>query len=475
MASSEAPESEPSRPDYISPVSVKDLMEAAEAGRIDPGWKEIGPAELSYVGRWRAYRQKRPYGGKEPNRLAGLALSGGGIRSATFSLGIMQALAARRLLQRLDYISTVSGGGYIGSAVNWLVSEQARKPITECADEDTGELPPEVQLGMDPERSPFGTDDPSPDGKSTDSPTQRGLLRYLRQHGYYLTPGNGITIVSLLAVVLRGTLLNLLVWIPAFVLFFVFGLWASGQISDRLAGDGAETVPPPVLVILPRLLSALEPKACSIATPAGEDCAGPEELAVFAEARARLPQLLGFELFLDIAPASTLVLIVGTLVYSLLTWFRRGRTKTTFCFWYDARRHTEQAVAMLIPVALATLIIGTLPLVGVYLKGWTASAGPLAVLIGIGVTLRQFFSSGLSKEGKLNRFLVTLGAGLFLYGVFLVAYEIAFRVYPAYTTRGWEWLALVAWVGVFGWVVNLNYISVHRFYRDRLMETFMPG
>jgi predicted acylesterase/phospholipase RssA len=47
--------------------------------------------------------------------LTGLALSGGGIRSATFALGVLQAIASLRLLRRFDYLSTVSGGGYIGS------------------------------------------------------------------------------------------------------------------------------------------------------------------------------------------------------------------------------------------------------------------------------------------------------------------------------------------------------------------------
>ncbi|RPI45872.1 MAG: patatin-like phospholipase family protein, partial [Betaproteobacteria bacterium] len=51
--------------------------------------------------------------------LCGLALSGGGIRSATFNLGIIQALSRNRLLGRCDYISTVSGGGYIGA---WLTA-----------------------------------------------------------------------------------------------------------------------------------------------------------------------------------------------------------------------------------------------------------------------------------------------------------------------------------------------------------------
>src|SRR5262245_38270972 len=46
-----------------------------------------------------------------------LCLSGGGIRSAAFGLGVLQGLARFRVLHRFDYLSTVSGGGYIGG---WL-------------------------------------------------------------------------------------------------------------------------------------------------------------------------------------------------------------------------------------------------------------------------------------------------------------------------------------------------------------------
>jgi hypothetical protein len=50
---------------------------------------------------------------------AALCLSGGGIRSATFALGVLQGLAHHNLLNNFHYLSTVSGGGYIGS---WLSS-----------------------------------------------------------------------------------------------------------------------------------------------------------------------------------------------------------------------------------------------------------------------------------------------------------------------------------------------------------------
>jgi predicted acylesterase/phospholipase RssA len=49
--------------------------------------------------------------------LVGLALSGGGIRSAAFCLGVLQALHKNKVLDRVDYLSTVSGGGYIGCSL----------------------------------------------------------------------------------------------------------------------------------------------------------------------------------------------------------------------------------------------------------------------------------------------------------------------------------------------------------------------
>src|SRR5438045_1872538 len=50
---------------------------------------------------------------------AALCISGGGIRSATFGLGVIQGLARCGLLDKFDYLSTVSGGGYVGS---WLTA-----------------------------------------------------------------------------------------------------------------------------------------------------------------------------------------------------------------------------------------------------------------------------------------------------------------------------------------------------------------
>ncbi len=58
-------------------------------------------------------------------KLLGLAFSGGGIRSATFNLGVLQGLAKYQLLPQIDYLSTVSGGGYIGA---WFISLLKKEP-----------------------------------------------------------------------------------------------------------------------------------------------------------------------------------------------------------------------------------------------------------------------------------------------------------------------------------------------------------
>ncbi|MDR7152056.1 hypothetical protein J2W49_004032 [Hydrogenophaga palleronii] len=74
--------------------------------------------------------------------LWGLALSGGGIRSATFCFGLLKALAHNHAFQRFDLLSTVSGGGYIGATVGKLFqnaaeSQQSAKEVEEAlADAD---------------------------------------------------------------------------------------------------------------------------------------------------------------------------------------------------------------------------------------------------------------------------------------------------------------------------------------------------
>src|SRR6478752_2855897 len=81
------------------------------------------------VDRVESSREKRGVGVKGcADNLTSLAFSGGGIRSATFNLGILQALAEKGVLRKFDYLSTVSGGGYIGSWLAALIRRLTKEP-----------------------------------------------------------------------------------------------------------------------------------------------------------------------------------------------------------------------------------------------------------------------------------------------------------------------------------------------------------
>src|SRR5439155_1204160 len=67
----------------------------------------------------------RPRRDERPTDPAGLAISGGAIRSATFALGFLQALAERGRLRRIDFLSTGSGGGFIGSFLGRLFTRSS--------------------------------------------------------------------------------------------------------------------------------------------------------------------------------------------------------------------------------------------------------------------------------------------------------------------------------------------------------------
>jgi patatin-like phospholipase len=125
-----------------------------------------------------------------PTRSA-LCFSGGGIRSATFGLGVVQGLARFNLLGQFDYQSTVSGGGYIGS---WLAAWIHR--------ESGGVDAVSAQLG----RTPHNSSAPEPEP-----------VCWLRNYSNYLSPRLGLMSAdswTLVGTYLRNLILNWLVLVP---------------------------------------------------------------------------------------------------------------------------------------------------------------------------------------------------------------------------------------------------------------------
>lgn len=80
-------------------------------------WQQAFEAEFKHIRARRDGSYSSNDTAQAPDNLVGLAFSGGGIRSATFGLGVLEALKKFDLLKKVDYLSTVSGGGYIGA---WL-------------------------------------------------------------------------------------------------------------------------------------------------------------------------------------------------------------------------------------------------------------------------------------------------------------------------------------------------------------------
>jgi hypothetical protein len=129
--------------------------------------------------------------------LSGMCFSGGGIRSATFNLGILQGLAARGKLGCFDYLSTVSGGGYIHQFLaSWIDREKLAK-----VQEQLTPIPgaPHRALWPDP-------------------------LRWLRRYSNYLTPQKGFFSADTWvvgAIWLRNTLLNQIVLVSTLLLLLL--------------------------------------------------------------------------------------------------------------------------------------------------------------------------------------------------------------------------------------------------------------
>jgi len=141
--------------------------------------------------------------------LVGLAFSGGGIRSATFNLGVLQGLAKQehKLLPMFDYLSTVSGGGYIGGWLEaWLYRAGKDPKVAQCREGAGGanDWPPirRVQECLNPDRS-----------KKPEHGESKAI-RFLRQYSNYLTPRLGFLGAdtwTAVAIYLRNTFLNQLI------------------------------------------------------------------------------------------------------------------------------------------------------------------------------------------------------------------------------------------------------------------------
>ena len=379
-------------------------MKDKNCSKLTKRAEEVIKVEEKYIKK----KRNSSYG----NEYWGLGISGGGIRSASFGLGVMQALVANKpksLLKRIDYLSTVSGGGYIGAALTWFLQKG---------------LPDEGQAGTEPGNFPLGQI-----GSGARTKPERNLvLDFIRQHGNYLIPGKGLNTISLFGVVLRSMFVSLFFYLALFTIvmtgldvFHAFDIISAKKILNLIPGLIFETG--------------------------------------FVNSIA-----LGFLIWLAIAIIGLLVL--AGFLYSIRTFFSKRGVRR-----YKSLIFSQRWIGWAWSTILVLLLFGSLPYVPNIWKQVTAgSATFLGSVMGFW-EFRKVLKPPKSENGdKFAGLRVIIAAFALIYGLLLTAFMLS----PIFTSL-WYFIGLVIVTGVFGFFINLNYVSPHRMYRNRLMETFMPN
>jgi hypothetical protein len=440
---------------WLKPVSVhkSDAMLAEEQRHVSAGFGDFFDADhAEYLrGDYHRYLEEdyprlleqrrirfdpRDYPAQERPGYA-LALTGDGIRSASFGIGVMQALNNEHLragnqptvFSKLNYLSSVSGGGYSGCALTWYQRLYRFFPFGKV-DTYTG-----------------------PDSEEEENRT----LSYIRLHGKYLTP-HGLGLPGLLASVMMSVLHSTLVYTLLFSLLFYLPLLLLGY-------EGLREV--------------LRPSAAH---------------GVIQDIALLLQQRLGTE-------AMPFTRTEFSALFLILTWVCAGlfgailllyAASSFIPYWFSLAHGYRVAVqrwqGRLLLGGIAFLLLAGLPIVTHLLFGSTVSmaddGGSVSAMTGsgavaVGLALHRLLRSDMrTSDGRLS-VIVDKVLGAITVPVF-ISFVLAVAFYFAERLLEWETAAVASFaVGVLllCCMVNIDQISPHKMYRDRLMETFLktPG
>ncbi len=346
----------------------------------------------------------------------GVGLSGGGIRSATFSLGVFQAMAKAALIGKVDFLSTVSGGGYFGSFLGRLFT----RPTGDLNEALAGETPPANE----------------PHGKLVERillNSRSAPMAWLRENGRYLSPnGSGDTILGL-AVILRN-------WaaIQVVLIVFVLGIFlATNLVRCGMVQSVYPNLPDLLVNLLPDLPSdswiwwspyLLLPATLFVfwAVPLG--------WSYWLVQGPRSRETWGWVLWAPVVAGTVplLITIVDRLIPSAMPSWHQGHSGslavvsllTGFCYflaWLNSRRLVSEAarkakmgnflsssLAGALIVILATLAFGLVDTLGQTLyacitvldaEQWVAAAGAVLVVL-VPIAQRAAVKLGPNTNGQ---------------------------------------------------------------------------
>ena len=412
--------------------------------------------------------------GHEPR--VGLGVSGGGIRSATFALGLAQGLAREKLVSKVDVMSTVSGGGYFGAFLGHLLHRKQPEdapPRRELADE----------VLADPDAA---------------------AIWFLRSNGRYLAPNGSGDLFTAAATVLRNWV-SVLVVIGSVVLLGFTALallrygvleqvpWLAPMVHDlpewlspwTLAMGGvllAGTVPLAWAYWLIRDGGADEPASHGVARWAGLVAA-----ALVAAGVAWWPVMepdswSPFSSATRMTAQAVVIIAVATMFWNL--WITRGATPHT------ARRHRSEALARSLVLLMLIALVVVLDSVGLAITTQidaeeTVGAGIAAIIAWL-VRSPLITLAGKLKDKKLRP--VPAGLAVVVALAIVVGYFGGIAALPHIVFRAWDddfaWrgLAAVAALGVVLTIIVLatselwyflNRSSMHALYEARLRRAYL--
>jgi len=371
--------------------------------------------------------------------LVGLALSGGGIRSATFNLGVLQVFAKRGLLSNADYLSSVSGGGYIGGTLSTLVSSPGAEPGARA-------FPLRHERGV----------------------LESAALKHLRQGASYLAPDGVLDRIRIPALALRGLIVNLLLLMPYLLWLTVatYLLWgpdlerASRFATLDLSQSGRITLGYEVTLIVAALLVAW-----SVAFPLVRRLV---PLSWSARNNTERAFALAFAAAVAVALASTLPVAV----------------------WYYERKDViRTVVASGWLGTFATIVVPMLPLLLAsgstrVLETWRGRVmiyalgllGPVVLLVlYLEITTWRIFrpSSKLTNFFCLDPGWREACPGW--WSAIVGGVEDVLRVTnPGLAPLDWTLVVLGALLFVYSWrAVDVNITALHGFYRDRISRAYL--
>ncbi len=455
-------------------------------------------------------------------RPIGLTLSGGGIRSATFNLGVLQALARLGILPYVDYLSTVSGGGYIGSCLSSLLSHPSKaKPEPDSYTFDAGDAPYFTTHEATFPFNPNAAEQPA-----LRSFNGRDQLRHLRTHGDFLIARRTLLSRDTLRAVgntLGSTLYHVLV--ALLFLVSVAGLYLA--IVGLMVGDLVTHVapllhspgryieglfdagPPGFRPFLSAVLAGIVASALGLCLglvafviPAGWlDSEGQSE----EESRGYLALWTIFWVTIATAVAVSWWWIRG--LESRLAFLTLplgvyvGGQLTSFVFYplvsipsrigRDDRSRFAGAHGLFTYLNVISLVVVMFPYVIVALLLWNPGGRTAAAWLGSILVARLLASGSTQKApgeaaGVLARLrglapplrhalLSAIATLLVVGGVILLCVWMLQLVPAAHPVRlplavGLTALGLFALLGV---ALDFNKISLHYFYRDRLVEAYL--